>query len=127
MEVLAGPDDGEVTRLGCGAIRPTESPPKFVNQTAPSGPSVMPSGSFTVEAEYKEIFPRIDTRPTETFGESLPKFVNHNALLDAAIARGSSNPGLEKLATSPSMVMRPIELLYAFVNHIAPSGPRAIP
>jgi hypothetical protein len=56
-------------------MRPIESPLKFANHRAPSGPAVMPRG-WTMPAPVKFVTaPAVVTRPIELFA----KLVNHSA------------------------------------------------
>src|SRR5207245_2413673 len=64
-------------------------------------------------------------RPIEAL---LPPTVNHRAPSDPdAISVGPEMPAPVKLEMTPSVVIRPMELLVLSVNHRAPSGPAAIP
>jgi hypothetical protein len=119
------PDGGLMLVIaGAGTVtRPMELS-ELVNQSAPSGPVVIPPGMLvtaTVEnAPEVVILPRLfDVLPNQ-MAPSGPEVID----------TGLSISVLSKVEMTPDVVIRPIELLgpllVRLVNHSAPSGPEAI-
>src|SRR5258708_39577599 len=106
-------------------MRPTLLPCCSVNQSAPSGPAVIPSGKlFVVGKGYSVIAPCVVIRPILFALGS----VNHNAPSCAAvIACSPQQLGTGNSAIAPAVVMRPILFPFCSVNQSAPSRPATIP
>src|ERR1700720_2058491 len=97
-----------------------------VNQSAPSGPVVMPAGPLTgVGTTYSVNVPLVLRRPI-----LLPVFsVNHSARSGPSeiLPRPLMGVGTSYSVSIPFMVIRPILLAALSVNHRAPSAPVVMP
>src|ERR1017187_4777629 len=107
------------------AARPILLPFSSVNQSAPSGPVVIPTGSlFVVGIAYSLSSPAIVIRPI-----LLPfSSANHTAPSDPAVMpEGPALLDVVYSVTTPPVVIRPILLPASSVNQSAPSGPAVMP
>ena len=86
-------------------IRPIALLPRFVNQTALSGPTVIPHGRSTPAAVKRSSIPSVSSRPIEL----LPVFVNQSAPSGpTVIPTGRLTPRSSPPADSRSTPAQPV-------------------
>src|SRR5437588_546966 len=116
----------EVGCFGGVVIRPILLPENSVNQSAPSGPAVIPVGSLAAVGTPNSLkLPAVVTRPILlpdcSVNQSAPP---GPAVIPKGWLAAVGTPNSLKL---PAVVTRPILLPENSVNQSAPSGPAVIP
>jgi hypothetical protein len=125
---IAMPDPPPPEEVGIGysviapdvVIRPILSEVSM-NQSAPSGPAVMPLDPAEVGKQNSVIAPAVVTRPILLSVFS----VNHNAPSAPEVIVHGKAVAQQYPVTVPEVVIRPIP--FAAANHSAPSGSEVIP
>src|ERR1035441_10225906 len=112
-----------------GVISPIWSELALVNQTAPSGPFVNPSG--WTPTGYSDTAPPVVMRPIDKLPSANQRAPSDPTTISppSACANDGATPrfGTRYSVTFPAVVISPTEVLAGSRNHMAPSGPRTIP
>src|SRR5688572_30014785 len=110
-------------------IRPILFVPFNVNQIAPSGPVVIPSGALPGGSSHSLQTGGLLGVSRPTLGGLAPNSVNHRFPSGpAVISPGELGMvGIWYSVMAPPVVMRPILWPFSSVNQSAPSGPTVIP